>query len=156
EFTEASSLRSFLNRVQQVAGSNPVASTILRNEPFGEYVEGLFHCEDASYRSTSVFKWHCTTVELTMRSDGSPLFPWRNVVQIPSSVLVVVARSFEAEFPVRCSSLFSLLGPRSASRPFAPYLSFFSRFPSMSTSTFSPMISPAPFPLSVSPSIVSL
>ena len=36
------------------------------------------------------------------------------------------------------------------------YLSFFSRFPSMSTSSFSPMNSPAPFPLSLSPSIVSL
>src|SRR5262249_55625452 len=67
--------------------SNPVAPIILRNEPFGEYVEGLFHCEDASYRSTSVFKWHCTMVEITRKSDGTPLFVWRNVVQIPSPVL---------------------------------------------------------------------
>jgi hypothetical protein len=45
------------SRERATRGSNPVAPTILRNEPFGEYVEGLFHCEDASYRSTSVFKW---------------------------------------------------------------------------------------------------
>jgi hypothetical protein len=76
-------------RDREVASSNPVAPTILRNEPFGEHVEGLFHCEDAGYRSTSVFKWHCTMVELTRRSDGTPLFAWRNVVQIPSPVLAV-------------------------------------------------------------------
>jgi hypothetical protein len=69
------------------SGSNPVAPTFFRNEPFGEYVEGLFHCEDASYRSTSVFKWHCTMVEITRKSDETPLFVWRNVVQIPSPVL---------------------------------------------------------------------
>jgi len=28
---------------------NPVAPTILRNEPFGEYVEGLSYCGDESY-----------------------------------------------------------------------------------------------------------
>lgn len=76
--------------------SRPVAPIILRNEPFGDYAEGLFHCEDASYRSTSVFKWHCTMVELTRRSDGTPLFAWRKVVQIPSPVLTVADRSFEA------------------------------------------------------------
>lgn len=31
-------------RDAEVAGSNPVAPTIFRNEPFGEYVEGLSHC----------------------------------------------------------------------------------------------------------------
>ena len=35
----------------------------------------------------SVFKWHCTMVEITRKSDGTPLFVWRNVVQIPSPVL---------------------------------------------------------------------
>ena len=81
---------AWLERVvwdHEVAGSNPVAPIILRNEPFGEYVEGLFHCEDASYRSTSVFKRHCTMVEITRKSDGTPLFVWRNAVQIPSPVL---------------------------------------------------------------------
>jgi hypothetical protein len=78
-------------------GSNPLVPTIFRTEPFSENVEGLFHCEDASYRSTSVFKWHCMMVELTRRSDGTPLFAWRNVVQIPSPVLAVADRSFEAE-----------------------------------------------------------
>src|SRR5262249_43764949 len=90
-------MRGLLNGVQAVAGSNPVPPIILRNKPFGEYVEGLFLCEDASYRSTSVFKWHCTMVELTRRSDGTRLFAWRNVVQIPSPVLTVADRSFEAE-----------------------------------------------------------
>src|SRR5262249_49156135 len=89
-------------RDREVAGSNPVAPTILRNEPFGEYVEGLFHCEDASYRSTSVFKWHCTMVELTRRSDGTPLFAGRNVFQIPSPVLAVADRSLEAELLRQC------------------------------------------------------
>jgi NADP-dependent 3-hydroxy acid dehydrogenase YdfG len=65
-------------------------------------VEGLSDCEDASYRSTSVFKWHCTMVELTRRSDGTPLFAWRNVVQIPSPVLAVADRSFEAELLHQC------------------------------------------------------
>jgi len=82
--------------------SNLVAPIILRNEPFGEYAEGLFHCEDASYRSTSVFKWYCTMVELTRRSDGTPLFAWRNVVQIPSLILAVADRSFEAELLRQC------------------------------------------------------
>src|SRR6516162_4038571 len=36
------------------------------------------------------------------------------------------------------------------------YLSFFSRFPLISISSFSPMNSPAPFPLSLSPSMVSV
>ena len=36
-------------------------------------------------------------VELTSRSDGTPLFAWRNVVQIPSPVLAVADRSIEAE-----------------------------------------------------------
>ena len=36
-------------RDQEVAGSNPVAPTILRNEPFGENVEGLSHCGDETY-----------------------------------------------------------------------------------------------------------
>jgi len=70
------------------AGSNPVAPTILRNEPFGEHVEGLFHCEDAGYRSTSVFKWHCTM----SNSQGEVtelLVAWRNVVQIQAPVLAV-------------------------------------------------------------------
>lgn len=30
----------------EVASSNLVAPTILRNEPFGEYVEGLSYCGD--------------------------------------------------------------------------------------------------------------
>jgi hypothetical protein len=84
-------------RDRKVGSSNLLAPIILRNEPFGEYAEGLFHCDDASYRSTSVFKWHCTIVELTRRSDGTPLFAWRNVVQILSPVLAVADRSFEAE-----------------------------------------------------------
>src|SRR5438046_2374745 len=36
-------------RDREVAGSNPVAPTIFRNEPFGENVEGLSHCGDQSY-----------------------------------------------------------------------------------------------------------
>lgn len=44
--------------------SRLVAPTVFQEKPFGENVEGLLHCEDASYRSTSVFKWHCTMVEL--------------------------------------------------------------------------------------------
>ena len=76
-----------LFRDREVEGSNPFAPIILRNEPFGEYAEGLFHCEDASYRSTSVFKWHCTMVEITRKSDRTPLFVWRSVIQIPSPVL---------------------------------------------------------------------
>src|SRR5262245_58766302 len=43
-----------------------------------------------------------------------------SVVQILSPVLAVADRSFEAEFLVRCSSLFSLLGPQFDSRP--PFL----------------------------------
>ncbi len=31
---------------QRVVGSNPITPTILRNEPFGEYVEGLSYCGD--------------------------------------------------------------------------------------------------------------
>jgi hypothetical protein len=42
--------------VREVSGSNPVAPTIFRNEPFGENVEGLSHCGDQSYSSMSVFK----------------------------------------------------------------------------------------------------
>jgi hypothetical protein len=34
---------------QEVAGSNPVAPTIFRNEPFGENVEGLSHYWHKSY-----------------------------------------------------------------------------------------------------------
>ena len=34
---------------QEVAGSNPVAPTILQIEPFGECVEGLSHCEVEVY-----------------------------------------------------------------------------------------------------------
>ena len=84
--------------------SNPVAPIILRNEPFGKYVEGLFHCEDANYRSTSVFKWHCTMVEITRKSDGTPLFVWRNVVQIPSPVL----RRQLCELPTRLNEQWAM------------------------------------------------
>jgi hypothetical protein len=52
--------------------SNAVAQTIFRKKPFGEYAEGLLHCEDASYRSTSMFKWHWAMVKLTRRNDGTP------------------------------------------------------------------------------------
>ena len=37
-----------LVRDAEVAGSNPVAPTIFRNEPFGQQVEGLSHCGDKS------------------------------------------------------------------------------------------------------------
>lgn len=36
-------------RDAKAAGSNPVAPTFFRNEPFGENVEGLSHCGDKSY-----------------------------------------------------------------------------------------------------------
>src|SRR5439155_887433 len=45
---------------------------------------------------------------------------------------------------------------RPTSRPPDRYLSFFSRFPSMSNSVFMPPFSTAPFPLSLSPVIVNL
>jgi transposase InsO family protein len=88
----------------EVAGSNPVAPTVFREKPFGEYVEGLFHCDGASYRSTSVFKWHCTMVEITRKSDGTPLFVWRNVVQIPSPVL----RRQLCELPTRLNEQWAM------------------------------------------------
>ena len=50
-------------RDQEVAGSNPVTPIILRNEPFGEYVEGLFHCEDASYKLDE-------RVQMALQSQG--------------------------------------------------------------------------------------
>jgi hypothetical protein len=37
--------------------SNPVASTILRNKPFGEHVEGLSYFRDESCGFMIVFKW---------------------------------------------------------------------------------------------------
>ena len=36
-------------RDAEVEGSNPFAPTILRNQPFGEYVEGLSYCGAKSY-----------------------------------------------------------------------------------------------------------
>jgi hypothetical protein len=36
-------------------GSNPVVPTFFRNEPFGENVEGLFHCRNQSCNSTRLF-----------------------------------------------------------------------------------------------------
>ena len=77
--------------------SNPVAPTIFRNKPFGEYVEGLSHCEDASYRSTSVFKWNYTKVELTGEVTELLCLLGETVVQIPSPVLAVADRCFETE-----------------------------------------------------------
>src|SRR5207302_10990708 len=56
---------------QKKCNRRPVLSTIFRNKPFGEYVEGLSHCEDASYRSTSVFKSNYTKVELTGEGRNS-------------------------------------------------------------------------------------
>jgi hypothetical protein len=41
---------------QKKFNSRPVVPTIFRDEPFREYVEGLFHCWDRSYSSTSMFK----------------------------------------------------------------------------------------------------
>ena len=38
--------------------SRPVAPTIFLEKPFGENVEGLSHCGDRSYSSTSVFNSH--------------------------------------------------------------------------------------------------
>ena len=46
--------------------------------------------------------------------------------------------------------------PRPPRPPSGRHLSFFSRFPSMSNSRFSPPTSTAPFPLSLSPSTFSL
>jgi hypothetical protein len=43
-------------RDREVAGSNPVAPTFFRNEPFGENVEALCVCEDESYYLSIVFK----------------------------------------------------------------------------------------------------
>jgi len=40
--------------VQEVAGSNPVAPTVVRNKPFGEHVEGLSHFGDESYVASGV------------------------------------------------------------------------------------------------------
>jgi hypothetical protein len=37
--------------------SSPVASIFLRNEPFDEYVEGLFYFRDKSCGFTTVFTW---------------------------------------------------------------------------------------------------
>ena len=45
-----------LNTNQKKFNSRPVAPTFFRNEPFGENVEGLFHCGNKSYGSMSVFK----------------------------------------------------------------------------------------------------
>ena len=41
--------RERLSRSQEVAGSNPVAPTILQIEPFGENVEGLSLCQTKTY-----------------------------------------------------------------------------------------------------------
>jgi hypothetical protein len=38
--------------------SNPVASTIFRNEPFGQHVEGLSHFREESYAVESAVQKH--------------------------------------------------------------------------------------------------
>ncbi len=45
-------------RDHEVAGSNPVAPTILQKKPFGENVEGLPHFGDQRYNSKLVFNSH--------------------------------------------------------------------------------------------------
>jgi hypothetical protein len=45
-----------MNGVQEVAGSNPVASTFFRNEAFGVHVEGLFLCGDEGCSLSIAFK----------------------------------------------------------------------------------------------------
>ena len=84
--------------------SRLVAPTIFSEKPFGDYVEGLFHCEDASYGSTNVLSRLRTMVEITRKSDGTPLFVRRNVVQIPSSVL----RRQPCELPTRLNEQWAM------------------------------------------------
>ena len=45
-------------RDREVGGSNPLAPTFLRNEPFGENVEGLSHCGDKSCVVERVVQTH--------------------------------------------------------------------------------------------------
>jgi hypothetical protein len=66
-------------------GSNPVAPTIFGNEPFRKTSKG-FSLSGHELQIDDVFK-HCTMVDRARRNDGTPLFAWRNVVQIPSPVL---------------------------------------------------------------------
>jgi len=56
-------------RDAEVAGSNPVAPTFPRNEPFGEDVEGLSHCGAKSY-----------VIETQVRTDDFEDLPFRGTI----------------------------------------------------------------------------
>jgi hypothetical protein len=72
----------------KVAGSNPVAPTIFRNQPFGEYVEGLSHCVNKGYGSTNLFDHRGIEVSSFRCVDATYFSAGCCAVQIPSPIKV--------------------------------------------------------------------
>src|SRR5262249_51676430 len=115
---------------------------------------GLAHCFDSSSNKilSPTIPSGISYVTTLQRTANSLRMRERERQSSPAGATGV---TLNGEKRPRSRGAFGSASQRPSSEPPNGYLSFFSRFPSMSTSSFSPMISPAPFPLSLFPSIVS-
>ena len=70
-------------RDQEAGGSNPLAPTFCRNQPFGENVEGLSHCGSRSCGSIVAFKSNRVSIWFSRQFDATSFARGSSVVQIP-------------------------------------------------------------------------